>query len=206
MTEFGQIENIWSEEELGRAEKILDALPDQINVGNGKNAYTNGIDQQHFLYRWAHNFFAEKIMKEMNIKMKIWHLMLLKEFSPWTVHTDWNKGDQKPFMAFLIPLSWQGSDSSQTHTIIFNEKCTTNTRTFCQESSFKEPNCRNLYDNLCRHVEPEVLDKLTLAGAYRWKRGNMLYWDRSLLHCSDDFLGAGIVSKKAIVIFTSAID
>mgnify|MGYP005641968561 FL=1 len=39
--------------------------------------------------------------------------------------------------------------------------------------------------------------------AYKWKVGEALIWDRSQLHCSDDFRNTNASSKTAIAVFTN---
>ena len=38
---------------------------------------------------------------------------------------------------------------------------------------------------------------------YEWEIGDMLVWDRSLIHSSDNFLINGIIEKTAIPLFAS---
>lgn len=196
----GQLDNAVSDVYLDYLQKIFEHLPDVGNTGQF-HAYTNGIDAQHKLYK--------HITQKLHSILDPWHnsqpwaittAMLLKETKPWYVHTDYSKNDNNPALAFLIPLGWYGPSDSLTHTVIFNEQSLTNDDLDQLES--KSPNAQNLHQDLCSHISLAHLGKITVAKICPWKRGRLIYWDRKLLHCSDNFLNQNIVEKRAIVIFT----
>lgn len=204
-SQFGIVPELFTSQDLVTATRILSLLPDAKNT-NEYHAYTNGIDKNHPLYKWCVNFFKPRIEQALNYKFEITVMMLLKEYVPWKVHTDYHKGDLRPGLAFLIPLEWEGPEESRTHTVIFNERSKTTLVDYIKTAQPTNCNSKDLVRNLCSHVPSKDLEFLTLALAARWERGGLIYWDRELLHSSDNFLANGITSKKAIVIFSEKVD
>jgi hypothetical protein len=197
----GKISNWISEPKLTLLCEIFDSLPDEHNTGEFR-AFTNGISKQHQFYNFVSDLLLDDLCQVTNTNLSITVAMLLKESIPWSVHTDYQKGDQHPGMAFLIPISWNGPDQSFTHTVVFNEESTESFNTFLNRNQKKTPNAVYLHNSLCGHVPKESLEYVSLRAAYRWEPGDLIFWDRKLLHCSDNFLDQRITEKKAIVIFT----
>lgn len=199
---YGVIPQAFDHTHLDRLVEVFDRLPNQLNSGAVSKAYTNGIDSQHPLYPWICRQILPTIEQKLGVQCKIRVAMYLKEFIPWTVHSDYQKNDEFPGYAFLIPIDWDGPAGSHTHTVIFNEKSKTNVEDYIKTADIKNPMAENIVNDLCSHESPEVLKFLTLATVARWRKGDLIYWDRELLHSSDNFLSNGISSKRALVIFS----
>jgi hypothetical protein len=197
----GKISNFISSSKLELLCELFGSLPDKYNTGEFR-AFTNGISRGHQFYDFINDSLCNDLCHAVNSNLSITVAMLLKESVPWSVHTDYQKGDQNPGMAFLIPISWDGPENSFTHTVIFNEESTESFDSFQKISQKKVPNATHLEDNLCSHVSREKLEYISLLEAYRWQPGDLIFWDRKLLHCSDNFLKQNITQKTAIVIFT----
>jgi alpha-ketoglutarate-dependent taurine dioxygenase len=201
---FGKIANFVEPNKLKNLYTAFKSLPDQENTGGTKfRAYTNGISPGHHLYDYINNQLSDILSQVAGTKISITVAMLIKEQVPWEIHTDYNKGDQYPGTAFLIPIDWDGPVNSFTHTVIFNQECTTNFTDFLEKNNKVVPNALQLKNNLCSHVSDEHLEHVSLLDAYRWNPGDLIFWDRKLLHCSDNFINQDIVEKRALVIFTS---
>ena len=126
--------------------------------------------------------------------------MLLKAKNPWEIHTDYVKGDVNPDIGILIPLNELPID---THTVIFNESCTdTFDQTYMSNNTKLINNAVGLHDTLLSHETVERLEYVSLLGAFKWHPGSVIYWDRKLLHASDNFLKNNVTEKKALVLFT----
>lgn len=167
-------------------------LPKTLNSGEHKNAYTTGfpietIPLDGFTSR------LEKVFGKFNVTVS----MFLEEFLPWTVHSDFFKQDNNPYYALLIPLKFE---DKQTHTVIFNE--------LGDNEAWKE----NLKDDqnysytkkelkLLSHIKTSRLSKLSVHRFYEWQKGDLIAWDRNLLHCSDNFSAGGMKQKTALVLF-----
>jgi len=65
-----------------------------------------------------------------------------------------------------------------------------------------EKNARYLYNDLCSHCDEHKLGYVSVRNIYKWHPGSVIYWDRKLLHCSDNFLRNNIKTKIGLVIFT----
>jgi hypothetical protein len=207
MKQFGHAANVFDASELTMLSALLKSLPNQLNETDGSphsSAYTNGIDVHHQFYDWLVSCVQHKIESATGVSCNIHVAMYLNEFNPFPVHSDYDKGDPCPGYAFLIPIDWQGPASTQTHTVIFNEIYHgRQPKKYLSALPEKSPNASDLADNLCSHIDAELLKKLSLALAVPWNSGDVIYWHRSLLHSSDNFLASGITSKTALVVFTS---
>lgn len=185
-----EITNFLNESEIFVLEKIQKKLEKNLNQSNEKKAYTNGFD-----YNLIKKLIQPKLNKIFGT-FGVTDCMILEEFIPWAIHTDYIKKDSKPYYACLIPLSYEGKI---THTIVFNEVATT--------ANWKEelPDINYKFDNdtlsLLDHCPEEQLKKVSLYNKYKWERGNLIAWNRTLLHTSDNFIKAGITIKTALVLF-----
>ncbi len=61
----------------------------------------------------------------------------------------------------------------------------------------------SFYKKYLTHHNIKDFNSLTPELAYEWKVGEALIWDRSQLHCSDDFGKTNASSKTAIAVFTN---
>lgn len=194
MTKANQFLDVFSMNEIQEISNSLDKLPNTFNAGN----YLNGFVPTDLIFPYIKNRVIKKLEQLLNEKINTTVGMLLKAEIPWNIHTDYLKGDQKPKGAFLIPLLTQN-----THTVIFNEECLTNFPDFIEKNKKLENNAKSLYKTLCSHVTENELEYVSLLAAYKWYAGSVIFWDRKLLHCSDNFLKNGLTEKKALIIFTN---
>ena len=61
---------------------------------------------------------------------------------------------------------------------------------------------RNIFEKYLTHHDYEDLYDLEVNLIYKWKLGDMLVWDRSLLHASDNFAVSHNSNKTGLAIFT----
>lgn len=195
-----QILNIFTIDEIQFLVKFLNKLPASRNSGSEFFAYTNGFEKKDFVYPAIHKLIIEKLEIVLGKKINLLCGMLLKEEKPWEIHTDYFKGDDSPNLAIVIPLN---TEELNTHTVVFNEECLDKFQNFISNNNKLENNAANLYNNLCSHESIDHLEYVSLLSAYKWHPGSVIYWDRKLLHCSDNFLQNGISQKTALVIFTT---
>ena len=132
--------------------------------------------------------------------------MHLKEVVPWQIHTDYKRTydsdyQDPPGLAVLIPLKVVAPESQTTHTIVFNECCETDFPDYVAHNPHLEVHAGNIHQEHCSHIAPENLKYVSLHGAYPWKPGSLIFWDRKLLHSSDNFLKNSITEKQALVLF-----
>lgn len=168
---------------------------DKTAMKDNKNSLATGVDSKFYP-------IIEKILSDtlepLIGKFKIHVAMLLEESYPLVIHTDYNKGDNNPGYAILIPLN-----TIETHTVIFNEECTDTFKNFKQTNFKSMVNATEYHDQLLSHCLLEDLEYVSLKVAEKWERGKIIIWNRKLLHSSDNFLKNDITTKNAIVIFTS---
>lgn len=178
---------------------ILATLPDAPNSVNPTVSYNNGFEPGDPIYPLIHQLVVDPISKAINRPLHLTHGMLLKALKPYRIHTDYIKGDSLPDLAILVPLNL---DPIDTHTVVFNEFCIDNFENFLGNNSKLAHNAAYLHDTLCSHETRDRLEHVSLLAAYKWLPGSFFYWDRALLHCSDNFLSNGIETKQALVLFT----
>jgi hypothetical protein len=196
----GSILNVFTENEIIKISAILSKLPDQKNTGEF-HAYANGFQKKDLIYPAMKKLALEKIETVLEHPINLLHGMLLKEEHPWEIHTDYiKKDDPAPDLAILIPLN---IEEINTHTVVFNEECLDNFDNFILNNNKLENNAKHLYNNLCSHETIDRLEYVSLQGAYKWIPGSVIYWNRKLLHSSDNFLQNGISQKTALVLFTT---
>jgi hypothetical protein len=193
-----ELTSFLSHDEVKLLLKFYSILPKTLNYGSEKKAYTTGFDLDDLDKTPIKNFKTR--LTNVFGQHKVTVSMFLEEFDPWTVHSDYHKADKNPYFAVLIPLAYD----NDTHTIIFNE------------SGVKEQWKENLIDTgfayepnhlrLLSHVDEEILTKLSIKKIYKWNKGNMIAWHRSLLHASDNFPVNGTKKKTALVLFLNQDD
>jgi len=213
----GQIDDIFSQEELSYLKKYFSNLPGAFVHTDG-NSFSS-ISQQHPLYSWFCKKVFNKIQQISDAKVQLLFGSYLNEKSPWTVHCDYyHKLIGEPYTVFLIPLSVNGDPNlvDKTHTIIFNEEDTYvdntgvanrmwDTKLWNSKKTKKENNSMTFYEQHLSHVSVDELECLTIQKILKWKLGSVLYWDEKLLHCSDNFHKNNLTSKQAIVVHTYVV-
>ncbi len=183
------IENFLTEQELSLVDKVSGVIPKQKNDAE-KQTLTSGFN--YSLVKKIVNEKLENIFGEFNVR----DCMILEETKPWDIHTDFDKGDTDPYFACLIPLEYDGKD---THTVVFNEEAKN------KEEIFKLPDSSNKLDTqtlaMLDHCNDKKLQRVSLLSSYKWKRGSLICWHRTLLHASDNFQKNNLDKKKALVMF-----
>ena len=195
----GQFLDIFQPEEIQQLLDILTKLKAAPNTGKFK-AFTNGFQPTDLIYPFIKHKVLSRLETLFDRPIFLSHGMLLNEKEPWAIHTDYPKGDTHPDMAILIPLN---SLPINTHTVIFNEFCTDHFNIFKFNNKKLLDNATDIHNSLMSHELIENLEYVSFQGAYQWIPGSIIYWDRKLLHASDNFLQNDILEKTALVLFTT---
>lgn len=187
-----EIDKFLDDQEIKFLHSFIKNIPDQKNSGNEFKAFTNGFE-----YNLLHPSIRQKIEKQIG-KQQCTISMILKEYHPWYIHTDYAKNDShEPSWAVLIPLEF----TTDTHTVVFAEQ---EKKTFNEyKNNHKEKNFKfNKHQkNLMSHIDETDLQYVSDPIFYKWKTGNLIAWDRKFLHCSDNFKRQPGDYKIALVIF-----
>ena len=178
-----------------KQQQIVDLLVNKYKDKNDQSLttaknFTNGLSQSDMN-------ILEKCFEEYLVNEKILIAMILVEFSPWVIHTDYCKGDDNPGKAMLIP--WQTQKSS---TLVFNEICTT---VFENYPLVENHVTHEQYEKYLSHCSWNDAQKVSVKEIFDWERGRAVTWDRTNLHSSDNFIKNGVDSKIALVIFTERV-
>jgi hypothetical protein len=197
-SQAGQFDNVFSSTEILDIKNALSSLPPRLNAGLTVRSYTNSFTDKDIIYPFIKKRVLNKIQKHLQDELKLYHGMYLREFKPWEIHTDYKKNDTNPGLAVLIPLH---VDPINTHTVIFNEECFDMFTLYMTHHDKLENNATDLHNTLMSHQPLEHLEYVSLMMAIPWNPGSVIYWDRKLLHSSDNFIAAGITEKHALVMF-----
>jgi hypothetical protein len=194
----GIAKNIFSLAELEHAIKIFQKFDTTPATG----AVCAGVDNNHAGYLWFEKKILNKIKPIFNPDLKLIFGMLLDCTKPFDIHHDLKplpeKGG-KHYLTFLIPYSVNNQVELCGHasTLIFNECC---------EELNKMPdldnNISNIFDSKISHVDKKRLTKYSLKLEAVWNLGDIIWWDSSLAHVSNDFHKRGFDSKQCIVLHT----
>ena len=197
----GQLLDVFQPEEIQSVLAALTKLNDAPNLGEQFKAYTNGFQPNDLIYPFIKRKVIDRLETLLDRPISLVHGMLLKENNPWGIHTDYVKGDTNPDLGILIPLN---DIVINTHTVIFNELCTDTFDTYMSSNTKLINNAVDIHDTLMSHETPERLEYVSLLGAFQWEPGSVIYWDRKLLHASDNFLKNNVTEKTALVLFTNS--
>jgi hypothetical protein len=196
----GQLLDVFQPDEIQSVLAALMKLNDSPNLGEQFKAYTNGFQPGDLIYPFVKRKILDRLETVLDRTVNLVHGMLLKEKKPWGIHTDYVKGDVNPDMGILIPLNELPVD---THTVIFNESCTDTFDTYMSINTKSINNAAGIYNTLLSHETVERLEYVSLLAAFKWHPGSVIYWDRKLLHASDNFLKNNVTEKTALVLFTN---
>jgi hypothetical protein len=196
----GQLLDAFQPNEIQSVLSALTKLNDAPNLGEQFKAYTNGFQPTDLIYPFIKHKVLSRLETLLDRPINLVHGMLLKEKKPWGIHTDYVKGDLNPDMGILIPLNSLPLD---THTVIFNEICINDFDNYRLTNAKSITNAVDIHDTLMSHETVERLEYVSLLGAYKWYPGSVIYWDRKLLHASDNFLKNNVAEKTALVLFTN---
>ena len=192
-----EVNSFLEDQEIEILLKFYGSLPKTLNKGDLKKAYTTGFPIETIPIKKFKTRLRE-VFGDFNVTIS----MFLEEFIPWSVHSDYPKGDKTPYYAVLIPLSY---DDKDTHTVIFNE--------LGVDNDWKDQlivQAKHEYSDqqskLLSHIDNDLLDKLSVDKFYKWQKGNIIAWHRNLLHTSDNFALEGLKKKTALVLFLNRDD
>lgn len=197
----GQFLNIFKPDEVHLLAEALHKLKDDENIGTFK-ANTNGFRSTDLIYPFIKKKAIGKLEQLFNRPLSLDQGMLLKGKIPWKIHNDFTYGVSSPDLTILIPLNEQ---QINTHTVVFNEVCTSNFNDYKLKNAKLVTNAADIHGTLMSHVPSEDLEYVSLQGSYQWIPGSVIYWDRKLLHASDNFPKNNLTEKFALVLFTSHV-
>jgi hypothetical protein len=150
--------------------------------------------------------------------------------TPWRLHADIRWVENRiPYKVILIPLDVEPESGTvdadhwpDTATITFNQRnylsrYSTDVGSLNNfQTNWPRPIDQPMYENIVpgyhvteeqwqqyfSHMPYDHLEGLTIDKIHTWRPRSMFYWDNSAVHCADNFLGAGISTKRCLMIFT----
>ena len=192
-----EIDSFLDEHELSALLGYYKTLPQTINSGDDKKAFTTGFPWDDLPFETIKTKLR-KVFPNSNVTV----CMFLEEFIPWKVHTDYFKEDKVPHYAVLVPLDFE---DKSTHTVVFNEVGIDKDwrGQLTQKSLYQYTEHQT---KILNHIEQDMLDRLSVGQIHKWEKGKMIAWHRNFRHSSDNFENAGIKRKSALVLFVNQDD
>lgn len=203
----GQKFNVFTDHEIFEIQKILSKIPDQ-QYAHHPLIYTNGFETTSPIYSEIKSLVIDRLNDEFgNIINKLTVGMQLISKKPFAPHSDFGgKNDSGHGYAFLIPLYMKHQDAvgqQKSHTIVFDQIFEgNNISDYIKTNPVKPVN--NAVPLWFKHFAcwpVELAEYLSVKLICPWEIGSVIYWDRRLVHSSDDFQANGIIEKSSLVLF-----
>jgi hypothetical protein len=200
--------DVFNFQEIQLIDKILGNIPGQMHSGKLKSIYTNGFRESDFVFSAIKRAVIDPINRRTSYPITRVQLgMKLDTRNPFPIHTDSaGKGDNGKGYAYLIPLSQKGNSDKSSYTITFHQtwEPTQEPEDYIKTNPrLPSHNCDDIWDEHLDHNPRHWAKYFSVQTLAPWIPGSVIVWDRSLFHCSDNFLKKGIFGKTALVLFTS---
>ena len=206
------IDNFLSSEELATIEEmVMKIVPhENFNVTPGGGQVKSGdyyvFDYYDPAFQSIKHILDPKLSAEFGPNLFMEQIHIFDCVDPYRVHSDIANGGKKspvhtdPAWTLIIPL--EDFDSS---TVVFEEG-----------SNIKDPYDyiksippydppridAETYRKYFSHIPAHVFNWLTIEDIFKWKKGSMFAADRFKFHTSDNFIGNGVASKRALIAWT----
>lgn len=190
----GIIRNAFNDAEMNNIRatcNLLSQEPKHIN----EDLFVNGFGKDDPRYPKFSTTIMPRFEHYFGTKLNLYQVRLLNSKEPLRLINDVDRGDTNPGMTILIPLHPTAPDQSFTRTVVFNQA----------EVSTEEleNNAEHLQRTTLLHLSSSTLRKVSVKEIHNWEHSSAIWWDRRLLHCSDDFRLNDIAGKTALVLFTT---
>ena len=204
MTLAEQKFNIFTLDELDVIQKILSQVPKQTHTWTG--VYTNGFTQKDPVYLGIKKLVIDRINQHFaNPINSLTVGMQLITQDPFGPHSDYSdKGDQGGGHAYLIPLymkyAEQVVNKLPSYTIVFNQEWPHPggiEKYLSTNPPCVTPNAEGIWDQHLAKWPKEWAQYLSVHTMGEWQLGSAIYWNRNLMHASDDFVAKHIKEKSA---------
>jgi hypothetical protein len=191
--ECGIIPNFLTIDELEEIVKTFKKFKSSKNNPNSAiyTAQLFSIDSNHLAYPWFKKVILNKLHQIVHPDLKLIYGGFQNAVKPADIHQDEFFNIDDPYACFLIPYAVDNDTNlvSNSSTIFFNQ----------------DPPMSSTFDiKKVSHVghQLDLFNQLGFKQECVWKTGDLLYWDCSLYHASNNFLDSGFSSKQCIVIHT----
>ena len=207
------IPNFLDSEELAIVQRdVVDtADPSSIHYDRGTGADHSAIIYPFFdwieKHRTVFKILLPRLRLHFNQHIKLDTCHVLDSRVPYGIHTDVDSGgfdpagDRDAAWTFIIPL-----EDYNSHTIIFKEghDRIKTLMDWVQETNPAEHEIDDeFHQRYLTHVDRRDLRYLTPEAVFPWRRGHLFAADRRCFHVSDNFPANGVVSKRAIIIWST---
>lgn len=159
------------------------------NVANAENSISHGIDKNNKkMYLWFEHVILRRLYKDFgNCELVFAHYMESK--TPLHIHCDTfvEIEEYTPYVSFLIPISVDN-----------DAKLCNNSSTIILDPGIGDSTD---YQKYFTHESVEKVSQYKIRQVLEWNKGDLLWWDSTLYHASNDFLKTNS-SKQCIVIHT----
>lgn len=205
------VENFLTTQEIKTIETIMQQTDVDINH-SGKEHGDHQADYfyirlyEHEPHKLISNILLPKLTKLLHKDLYIDDCHIMESFKPYTPHSDTLTPIPRPgythAWTIIIPLADYFSN-----TWIFEEESdrTKSVMEWVNKENIK-PTYRiseHVYNTYFSHAERSQFNYLTIHDVFPWRKGWLNATSRIRFHSSDNYLGRGLASKRAIVMWTS---
>ncbi len=214
-SEIQEIEEMYKNGEASLKIDDVPEIPPEMNLDRTANYWHFDIYNNLRL----NEILLLKLKKIFHKDLYVDDCHILESFYPYVVHTDAVAFDESinghqdgtvqantgytSGWTFIIPL-----DTYNSHTIIFDQEvplikvpCTWIQK---ENPPILDSISDDIYEKyLKRAISREEARYLSIEEIFPWKKGSLSATSRGKFHCSDDFIGNGLKSKRAIVMWTT---
>jgi len=206
------VDNFLSSEELATIEEmVMKVVPhENFNItpegGQVKSGDYYVFDYEDPAFQQIKDILDPKLTAEFGPDLFMEQIHIFDCVDPYRVHSDIASGVKKspwptdPAWTLIIPL-----EDFDSHTVVFEEGSNIkDPYDYIKSIPPYEPSRidHETYRKYFSHIPEHVFDWLTIEDIFKWKKGAMFAADRFKFHTSDNFLGNGLASKRALIAWT----
>ena len=206
------VDNFLSSEELATIEEmVMKVVPhENFNItpkgGQVKSGDYYVFDYEDPAFQKIKDILDPKLTAEFGPDLFVEQIHIFDCVDPYRVHSDIASGVKKspwptdPAWTLIIPL-----EDFDSHTVVFEEGSNIkDPYDYIKSIPPYEPSRidHETYRKYFSHIPEHVFDWLTIEDIFKWKKGAMFAADRFKFHTSDNFLGNGLTSKRALIAWT----
>ena len=206
------VDNFLSNEELSIIEEMVMKIVthENFNVtpegGQVKSGDYYVFDYYDPAFQKIKDILDPKLTAEFGPDLFMEQIHIFDCIDPYRVHSDIASGWKKspwptdPAWTLIIPL-----EDFDSNTVVFEEGSSIkDPYDYIQNvAPYDPPHIdKDTINKYFSHIPEHVFNWLTIENIFEWKKGAMFAADRFKFHTSDNFIGNGLASKRALIAWT----
>lgn len=208
-------ENIFTSDEIDTVDQLINAIGRHdiddatAYADSGQNgrysgrAIANNIHWNYHQRPEIQNILTPKLENFLQRPLHVTDAHILEARLPYLIHTDYIHNNQgyTPEYTVIIPL-----DTYDSVTVCFNEWAEEyNDFEIFKQNYQGDKKLKIDTDFVVKrlsHIHPKDIVYLSVHSTFEWRKGSVFAMDRKYFHCSDNFIKRGLLTKRAIILWT----